>query len=191
MLLSLLHLMEFKGRISIDDREIKTIPRHILRSRITTMTQDGVEFKGTIRMNVFPFTGASLSQPTDDDMVTALDRVGLWAHLQRHGGLEADIVEARLSHGQKQLLCLARAVLHQQAAQTRIVLVDEATSALDPDSHNRMQALMAEAFADCTVLTIAHQTDGLEFVDRAIGLDSGNLVELRPVDPTEDWPENF
>ncbi|KAJ6779774.1 hypothetical protein PWT90_04952 [Aphanocladium album] len=190
MLLSLLHLMEFNGKISIDGREIKTIPRHILRSRITTMTQDGVEFKGTIRMNVFPFGTANA--PADEEIVAALDKVGLWAHLQRRGGLEGDIVDARLSHGQKQLLFLARAMLHQQAMKTKIVLVDEATSALDQGTDARMQELMAEAFADCTVLTIAHQRDGgLDYVDRAIKLDSGHLIELRHVNPNEEWAENF
>ncbi|OAA70037.1 Vacuolar metal resistance and drug detoxification protein [Akanthomyces lecanii RCEF 1005] len=194
MLLSLLHLMDYHGEISIDGCEIKTIPRHLLRSRVTSMTQDSVELKGTIRLNVYPFdttTAAAATAPSDDDMVAALDRVGLWAHLQRHGGLDGDVADAGLSHGQKQLLCLARALLHQSSLGTRVVLVDEATSALDPRTDARAQALMAEAWADCTVLTIAHQREGLDFVDRVMELESGHLMELRPASPTDAWGGNF
>ncbi|OAA51141.1 Vacuolar metal resistance and drug detoxification protein [Beauveria brongniartii RCEF 3172] len=138
MLLSLLHMMEYRGKISVDGRDIKTVPRRILRSRITTLTQDGVELKGTIRANAFPYSvaGAAVA-PADEDVVAALDRVGLWAHLQRHGGLDADITDTRLSHGQRQLLFLARAVLHHQALRTRIVLVNEATSAPRPTGRGR------------------------------------------------------
>ncbi|KAJ3472579.1 hypothetical protein NLG97_g10874 [Lecanicillium saksenae] len=74
---------------------------------------------------------------------------------------------------------------------TKIVLVDEATSSLDQGTDLRMQELMAEAFADCTVLTIAHQRDTLDYVDRVIKLDSGNLVEMCNVDRNEEWTENF
>ncbi|PMB71894.1 Canalicular multispecific organic anion transporter 2 [Beauveria bassiana] len=192
MLLSLLHMMEYRGKISIDGRDIKTVPRRILRSRITTLTQDGVELKGTIRANAFPYSiAAAAVAPADEDIVAALDRVGLWAHLQRHGGLDADITDARLSHGQRQLLFLARAVLHHQALRTRIVLVDEATSALDPQAEADAQALMAEAFADCTVLTISHRREGLDFVERVLEVDAGQLVELRPENLTETWSGDF
>ncbi|KAM3452690.1 hypothetical protein NHJ6243_009310 [Beauveria neobassiana] len=192
MLLSLLHMMEYRGKISIDGRDIKTVPRRILRSRITTLTQDGVELKGTIRANAFPYSiAAAAVAPADEDIVAALDRVGLWAHLQRHGGLDADITDARLSHGQRQLLFLARAVLHHQALRTRIVLVDEATSALDPQAEADAQALMAEAFADCTMLTISHRREGLDFVERVLEVDAGQLVELRPENLTETWSGDF
>ncbi|KAM3547048.1 hypothetical protein ARSEF1564_000089 [Beauveria bassiana] len=192
MLLSLLHMMEYRGKISIDGRDIKTVPRRILRSRITTLTQDGVELKGTIRANAFPYSiAAAAVAPADEDIVAALDRVGLWAHLQRHGGLDADITDARLSHGQRQLLFLARAVLHHQELRTRIVLVDEATSALDPQAEADAQALMAEAFADCTVLTISHRREGLDFVERVLEVDAGQLVELRPENLTETWSGDF
>ncbi|KAM3536194.1 hypothetical protein MY4038_000660 [Beauveria bassiana] len=192
MLLSLLHMMEYRGKISIDGRDIKTVPRRILRSRITTLTQDGVELKGTIRANAFPYSiAAAAVAPADEDIVAALDRVGLWAHLQRHGGLDADITDARLSHGQRQLLFLAGAVLHHQALRTRIVLVDEATSALDPQAEADAQALMAEAFADCTVLTISHRREGLDFVERVLEVDAGQLVELRPENLTETWSGDF
>ncbi|KAM3465048.1 hypothetical protein MY5147_009361 [Beauveria neobassiana] len=70
MMLTLLHLVEFSGSISVDNREIKTVPRHILRSRITTLTQEGVELTGTVRFNMFPFD--SLIMPADDHIIAAL-----------------------------------------------------------------------------------------------------------------------
>ena len=66
MLLALLHLMEFSGSIWVDDREIKTIPRHILRSKITTLTQDGVELKGSLRLNIYPY---DTKLPSDEEII--------------------------------------------------------------------------------------------------------------------------
>lgn len=175
MFLSLLHMLEFGGSISIDDRDIKTIPRHTLRSQLTTMAQDGLELMDTIRVNVYPYGG---KQPDEDAIISTLQLVGIWDHIERHGGLNAKITEARLSHGQKQLLFLARAILHQSTAQTRIVLVDEATSSLDPETDDAIQKLMTEAFADCTVLAIAHKTDYLKQADVTIEFESGKLVKF-------------
>ncbi|KAJ3494698.1 hypothetical protein NLG97_g3915 [Lecanicillium saksenae] len=188
MMLALLNLMEFSGSITIAGRNIKTVPRHILRSRITTMTQDGVELKGTLRMNVFPFT---VTPPPDNEIIGTLEHVGIWDQVSRNGGLEADITKVGLSHGQKQLLFLTRAMLHQQTMETKIILVDEATSDLDADTDERVQELMAEAFADCTVITIAHQRDYSASIDLAIELDSGHVVKLhRRSTRTGKWVES-
>ncbi|KAM3428813.1 hypothetical protein NHJ13734_008439 [Beauveria thailandica] len=173
MMLALLNLIEFSGSINIDGLSIKMIPRHVLRSSITTMTQDGVELKGTIRINIFPF---ALTPPTDAEIIATLERVGLWVHIHRQGGLESDMSKSHFSHGQKQLLFLARAILHQQVKQTKIILVDEATSSLDSTTDENMRQLMAEAFTDCTVITIAHQRDYAAEMDIVMELDSGNLL---------------
>lgn len=175
LLLALLHLIEFSGSISIDGREIKTVPRHILRSRITTLTQDGVELKGSIRLNMFPFDAP---MPADDHLIGALESVGMWAHISKHGGLDADIVKTRLSHGQKQLLFIARAILHQQVMDTKIVLVDEATSSLDVEMDEEIQAIMDESFADCTVVHISHRRDSFDNIDLSIELSSGDVVDV-------------
>lgn len=189
MMLALLNLIEFSGSINIDGLSIKMISRHVLRSSITTMTQEGVELKGTIRMNTFPF---ALTPPTDAEIIATLERVGLWVHIQRQGGLESDMSKSHFSHGQKQLLFLARAILHQQVKQTKIILVDEATSSLDSTTDENMRRLMAEAFTDCTVITIAHQRDYAAEMDLAIELDSGNLVRvLRRSSRTGAWVNSY
>lgn len=189
MMLALLNLMEFSGSINIDGLSIKMIPRHILRSNITTMTQEGVELKGAIRLNVFPF---DLAPPADADIIATLERVGLWDHINRQGGLEVDISKSHFSHGQKQLLFLARAILHQQVKKTKIVLVDEATSSLDSTTDERARELMAEAFTGCTVLTIAHQKNYSTDMDLAIELDSGNVKRvLRRSLRTGAWVDSY
>lgn len=175
MMLALLHLIEFSGSISVDNREIKTIPRKILRSRITTLTQDGVELNGTVRFNMFPFDAP---MPADDHIIAALEGVGLWTHVEKHGGLDADIVKARLSHGHKQLLFIARAILHREIMDTKIVLVDEATSSLDAEMDRQIQEIMDESFADCTVVHISHRRDSYENIDLSIGLSTGEVVEV-------------
>ncbi|OAA64056.1 Vacuolar metal resistance and drug detoxification protein [Cordyceps fumosorosea ARSEF 2679] len=175
MMLALLHLIEFSGSISVDNREIKTVPHNLLRSRITTLTQDGVELKGTIRFNMFPFDAP---MPADDHIIAALEGVGLWAHIEKHGGLDADIVDTRLSHGHKQLLFIARAILHREIMDTKIVLVDEATSSLDAEMDQQIQELMDESFADCTVVHISHRRESYETIDLSIGLSTGEVVEV-------------
>ncbi|XWW93222.1 hypothetical protein V2A60_001154 [Cordyceps javanica] len=175
MMLALLHLIEFSGSISVDNREIKTVPHNVLRSRITTLTQDGVELKGTVRFNMFPFDAP---MPADDHIVAALEGVGLWAHIEKHGGLDADIVNVRLSHGHKQLLFIARAILHREIMDTKIVLVDEATSSLDAEMDQQIQDLMDESFADCTVVHISHGRESYDGIDLSIGLSTGEVVEV-------------
>ncbi|KAM0743739.1 hypothetical protein ACQRIT_001998 [Beauveria bassiana] len=176
MMLTLLHLIEFSGSISVNNREIKTVPRHILRSRITTLTQEGVELTGTVRFNMFPFD--ALIMPADDHIIAALEGVGLWTHIERHGGLDADIPDARLSYGQKQLLFIARALLHREIMDTKIVLVDEATSSLDAEMDQQIQELMDESFADSTVVHISHRWEYYENIDLSIGLSTGEVVEV-------------
>ncbi|KAM3536887.1 hypothetical protein ARSEF1564_010189 [Beauveria bassiana] len=176
MMLTLLHLIEFSGSISVDNREIKTVPRHILRSRITTLTQEGVELTGTVRFNMFPFD--ALIMPADDHIIAALEGVGLWTHIERHGGLYADIADARLSYGQKQLLFIARAHRHREIMDTKIVLVDEATSSLDAEMDQQIQELMDESVADSTVVHISHRWEYYENIDLSIGLSTGEVVEV-------------
>lgn len=176
MLLALLHLMEYSGRIEIDGKDIKTIPRELLRSRITTLTQDGVELKGTIRLNLYPYD--TETTPTDDEMIASLKRVSLWDYIKQQGGLDANIAEARLSPGQMQLLFLARATLHQQTARTKIVLVDEATSSLDYAADVKVNDIMRDLFADCTMLIIAHRKEALKGVDILLELDNGQVRDI-------------
>lgn len=173
--MTILRMVEFTGTISIDGRNTTTVPREHLRSRITTLTQDGVELKGTLRFNIYPFPG---KQPEDEEIISTLQSVGLWDNISRHGGLDADMKILCLSVSHKQLLFLARGILHQRTMNTKIVLMDEVTSAMDYGTDNRLQEIMDEAFIGCTVLQIAHRQDSFRAVDVRIRLESGILASF-------------
>ncbi|KND87509.1 Canalicular multispecific organic anion transporter 1 [Tolypocladium ophioglossoides CBS 100239] len=179
LILTLLHLLDYSGSVAIDGIEISHITRQQLRSRITTIPQDPIELSGSIRKNLNPYD-ISVSRSNrliNDDfaMREALSRVGILEHISSHGGLDAELSAVGLSQGQKQLLCLARAVLHNARTGSRIILADEATSNVDHETDAQMQAVMAEAFSGCTVITVAHRLETIQDVDVVLELEAGRL----------------
>lgn len=91
-------------------------------------------------------------------------------------GLDTVIAESgvNFSIGQKQLLCLARAIFHYN----KILVLDEATSNVDPLTDSLIQKIIKAKFADCTVLTIAHRLRTVMDSDRILVMDDGKLVEF-------------
>uniref|UniRef100_A0A3P9LP00 ATP-binding cassette, sub-family C (CFTR/MRP), member 2 n=1 Tax=Oryzias latipes TaxID=8090 RepID=A0A3P9LP00_ORYLA len=161
-----------EGRILIDDVDISTIGLHDLRSRLTIIPQDPVLFSGTLRMNLDPFDKFS-----DEELWKALELSHLKdyvAGLQE--GLQHEVAEGgeNLSVGQRQLLCLARALLRK----SRILILDEATAAVDLETDNLIQKTIRKEFAHCTVLTIAHRLDTIMDSSRVMVLDAGKIVEF-------------
>jgi ABC-type multidrug transport system fused ATPase/permease subunit len=129
-----------------------------------------------VRYNLIPFKQAQDSVIGDDMIQETLSQIGLWDQVFANGGLDVDFSTLGLSQGQRQLFCLARAVLHHRAMGSNIVLVDEATSSVDVDTDRQMQAVLAEAFSQCTVITVAHRLETIQDVDLVLGLDNGRLV---------------
>ncbi len=176
LLLATLGLLPYSGSIVIDGIELGTASKDALRTRITTVTQDGVELKESIRANVYPFgLTTNMETVSDAPLIDVLRRVGLWDFILLHGGLDAPMSDMNLSHGQKQLLYLARAVLRKEKTGARIVLVDEATSNLDLDTDGTMQRVMGQAFAGCTVLVVSHRPHAIEGADFILEMDNGRI----------------
>ncbi|OAR03170.1 hypothetical protein LLEC1_03577 [Akanthomyces lecanii] len=185
--LALLRMVKFSGGISIDGRDITTIPRELLRSRITTMSQDGVELYASVRFNIYPFSGP---QPEEDTILATLQLVGLWDHIEKYGGIEDAMSNMCFSASQRQLFFLARAMVHQRTANTTIVLVDEATSAMSKESDEQTRALMSYVFSECVVLHIAHHQDWLTDVNVKIRMDFGGLVSVQRRRRNGQWMES-
>ncbi|KAJ6785358.1 hypothetical protein PWT90_03233 [Aphanocladium album] len=173
LLMTVLRMTEFTGIVNIDGRDSRSIPREVLRSRITTLTQDGVELKGPLRLSLYPFLGP---KPDDDLILSTLQSVGLLDHVNQHGGIDNDISSMELSVSQKQLLFLARGILHQKTLKTKIVIMDEVTSAMDDGTDDTIQNMLDKIFAGCTVLQIAHREDTFRNIDLSIRLDRGQLA---------------
>lgn len=120
MIMSIFRMIELtNGHITVDGEDISQLPRREIRARINGVAQDSLLFKGSVRLNADP-TGSC----TDKDITCALKTVQLLPAIQEKGDLDTDIDEIHLSHGQKQLFCLARAILRPG----NILILDEATS---------------------------------------------------------------
>lgn len=90
-----------------------------------------------------------------------------------------------------QLLCIARAILRQQLTGSKIVLVDEAMSKLDMDEDLRLQGVMADAFSECTVITISHRLHAMHASDMVLRMEEGKIIDVLKRDPrTGVWRDN-
>ena len=171
--LSLFRLIEAdKGQITIDGQDISKIGLQTLRQRLTIIPQEPVLFSGTLRMNLDP------SNVHSDKVIWQTLEL---AHLKEFcssckNGLDYIISEGgeNLSVGQKQLVCLARALLRK----SKILILDEATAAVDLETDNLIQKTVKKEFQNCTIITIAHRLSTIMDYDRIMVLDRGEVVEF-------------
>nr|CAC48162.1 multidrug resistance protein 2 [Canis lupus familiaris] len=159
------------GQIIIDGVDIASIGLHDLREKLTIIPQDPILFSGSLRMNLDPFNHYS-----DGEIWKALELAHLKtfvAGLQL--GLSHEVAEAgdNLSIGQRQLLCLARALLRK----SKILIMDEATAAVDLETDHLIQMTIQREFSHCTTITIAHRLHTIMDSDKIIVLDNGKIVE--------------
>ncbi|RDD39481.1 Multidrug resistance-associated protein 4 [Trichoplax sp. H2] len=169
---SLLRMADVNGSIKIDGIATSTIDLTYFRSKISVIPQDPSLFIGTIRNNLDPFNRYDDSQLWD-----ALREVQLAPYVcNLPNKLDNEVSEAgsNFSVGQKQLICLARAILKMN----KILIIDEATANVDFDTDEVIQKSIRTKFHQCTVITIAHRLSTIIDCDRVMVLKGGNLTEF-------------
>ncbi|XP_052050863.1 ATP-binding cassette sub-family C member 3 isoform X2 [Apodemus sylvaticus] len=173
MTLCLFRILEAaEGEIFIDGLNVAHIGLHDLRSQLTIIPQDPILFSGTLRLNLDPF-----GRYSEEDLWRALELSHLNAFVSSQpAGLDFLCAEGgdNLSVGQRQLLCLARALLRK----SRVLVLDEATAAIDLETDDLIQGTIRTQFEDCTVLTIAHRLNTIMDYDRVLVLDKGVVAEF-------------
>ncbi|KAJ1981631.1 hypothetical protein H4R35_000630 [Dimargaris xerosporica] len=163
-----------RGRITIDGVDIAKLGLYDLRSRLTIIPQDPVLFAGTVRENLDP-----LQEHDDSALWDALECVHLKAYVQAQADQLEHVVAqngTNFSVGQRQLVCLARALLRW----TKVLVLDEATAAIDVETDELIQQTIRREFSDCTVLTIAHRINTVMDSDRILVMDHGQVAEFAP-----------
>lgn len=175
---ALFRLAYSEGRIEIDDVDTSTVDLHELRKRISIIPQDPVLFSGTIRDNLDPF-----GEKSDAELWSALENVDLCEAIRMEPAkllCRVNDEGSNFSMGQRQLICLARAILRDN----KILILDEATANVDAKTDHFVQTTIRKNFACCTVLTIAHRLHTVMDADRVMVLEAGEVVEL-------DHPHNL
>ncbi|PRD28879.1 UNVERIFIED_CONTAM: Abcc2 [Trichonephila clavipes] len=159
------------GTILIDGIDIAMLGLHDLRSKITVIPQDPVVFSGSLRLNLDPF-----GEHSDEDLWRAIEHAHLKTFVYSlQAGLDYEVTEGgeNLSVGQRQQLCLARALLKK----TKILVLDEATAAVDLETDKLIQNTIRQEFWDCTVITIAHRLYTVLDYDRILVMENGKIAE--------------
>lgn len=172
------------GEIHIDQLDVGKIGLSDLRHNLSIIPQDSQVFQGTIRSNLDPTNTFS-----DEKIWKALELSHLNEHIikmqlasEADSALDVEISEggSNLSVGQRQLMCLARALL----IQSPILVLDEATAAVDVETDQILQETIRREFLDRTIITIAHRLNTILDSDRILVLEKGKIAEC-------DTPKNL
>ena len=194
LILTLLRLLDpIEGGIRIDGVNIKDISRQELRERVIVIGQEGmVVLPGGVRGNLglYGKVEGEGAENGDGRIREVLREVGLWETIEEkvQVDLEKEFREDMLSHGQRQLFGLARAILRKDHSASssseggerggKLLILDEATSSVDVDTQKRMQETIEKRFGDCTIVAIAHRLETICGYDAVVVMDRGRVVEV-------------
>jgi ATP-binding cassette subfamily C (CFTR/MRP) protein 1 len=163
---SLFRIVErYAGSIEIDGVDIADVGLDMLRSRLSLIPQDPALFHAPLRDNLDPFHNHS-----DSELSSVLSSIGMTEPLDKEITENGD----NISVGERQLICIARAILRK----SKIMLLDEATASIDLRLDEKIQGVIRKMFADCTVLTIAHRINTIMDYDKILVLEEGEIVEF-------------
>lgn len=168
---ALFRFAHIDGCADVDGVDITSVGLRQLRQSITIIAQEPILFSGSVRDNLDP-----LGEYSDDDVWNALEEVEMKHFISRtKDGLAATITNggANFSLGQRQLVCLARAILRKN----KIVILDEATANVDSDTDRIVQRMIGNKFVNSTVLTISHRMNTAMNYDKILVMDAGRAVE--------------
>ncbi|KMQ86379.1 multidrug resistance-associated protein 4-like protein [Lasius niger] len=169
-----------KGEIRIDGRDTSTVGLQELRSKISIIPQEPVLFSESLRYNLDPFNQYDDMRLWEVLRLVELNEITL-DHNVLYGG-------HNFSVGQRQLICLARAILRNN----RLLVLDEATANIDSHTDALIQDTIRSNFRDCTVITIAHRLNTIIDSDRIIVMENGFIVEFGyPYELLHDKPDGY
>ena len=161
-----------QGEVTVDGHNVRSVTQQSLRRQIGIVPQDPILFSGTIEENIKYGKQAA----TRDEVMEVAKLVGAHGFISRlEKGYDAPVGQrgGSLSAGQRQLICLARAIL----TDPRILILDEATSNVDTNTERIMQRALRKLTKDRTCITIAHRLSTVTRADRIIVLDNGRIIE--------------
>jgi ABC-type multidrug transport system fused ATPase/permease subunit len=181
MLLAIQNFFEYTGTITVDGRDIRGIPRHILRKNILTMPKKGVILDGTLRFNLEPYSITKSIPPSrrlsDEYIISVLQRMRLWQHIEARGGtLDSELSELRLGPEQKQLVSIARVILRKTQGPVCLLLNDCATDNLHPDTADAVESIIDDTFHSCTILTVSSRPRAEAKAEVVVKMRAGRIA---------------